>query len=145
MHACEDPFFFTKRIITVAWRLVISQHQPNTSHNIYIIYQRGFDSYTTPPQQLHNTLSHGSGSHTLDSTPCERVLCNCCGGIVNLSIFNLKCRRNCGCPINTSLYIKGEWVSRRQYGEQQRQPPDVEEREGGLMSWMWCHYRTDRL
>jgi hypothetical protein len=28
----------------------------------------GFDSYTTPPQQLHNTSSHGGGPYTLDPT-----------------------------------------------------------------------------
>jgi hypothetical protein len=47
----------------------------------------GFDSYTTPPQQLHNTFSHGGGLHTLSPTPCERVLCSCCGGVVNLLFF----------------------------------------------------------
>jgi hypothetical protein len=52
-----------------------------------------FDFYTTPPQQLHNTPSHGSGPHTLDPTPCEGMLCNCCDGVVNLliSIYKLMC------------------------------------------------------
>jgi hypothetical protein len=46
-----------------------------------------FDSYTTPPQQVHNTSSHGGELHTLGPTPCEGVLCSCCGGVVNLSFF----------------------------------------------------------
>jgi len=33
-------FLWQNGITTVAWRLVISQHQPNTSHNIYITLQR---------------------------------------------------------------------------------------------------------
>jgi hypothetical protein len=46
-----------------------------------------FDSYTTPPQQVHNTSSYGGELHTLGPTPCEGVLCSCCGGVVNLSFF----------------------------------------------------------
>jgi len=52
----------------------------------------GFDSYTTPPQQLHNTSSHGVGHTHWASSPCEGVLCNCCGGVVNLS-FSLKIKK----------------------------------------------------
>jgi hypothetical protein len=55
---------------------------------VYIyMYIYIFDSYTTPSQQVHNTTSHRGGPHTLDSTPCEKVLCTCCGVIVNLSFF----------------------------------------------------------
>jgi len=53
------------------------------------IFCLGFDSYTTPPQQVHNTPSHGGGPHTLGSTSCEGVLCTCCGVVVNLSFFLL--------------------------------------------------------
>jgi hypothetical protein len=52
--------------------------------NPYILAM-GFDSYTTSSQQLHNTPSHGGGPHTLGPTPCEGVLCSCCGDVVNLS------------------------------------------------------------
>jgi hypothetical protein len=40
---CDDPFFFffiQNGIILVAWRILISEYQPNTSLNILIIYHR---------------------------------------------------------------------------------------------------------
>jgi hypothetical protein len=48
-----------------------------------------FDSYTLPVQQLYNTPSHGMSPTHWASPPCEGVLCNCCGGVVNPSFsFN---------------------------------------------------------
>jgi hypothetical protein len=40
------------------------------------------DGFTTPPQQLHNTPSHGVGPSVWSPPPCEGVLCNCCTGEV---------------------------------------------------------------
>jgi hypothetical protein len=40
------------------------------------------DRFTTPPQQLHNTPSHGVELSVWSSPPCEEVLCSCCGGVV---------------------------------------------------------------
>jgi len=40
------------------------------------------DRFTTPPQQLHNTPSHGDEAQCVWPTPCEEVLCSCCGGVV---------------------------------------------------------------
>jgi len=31
---------------------------------------------------LHNTLSHGDETQCVEPTPCEEVLCSCCGGVV---------------------------------------------------------------
>jgi hypothetical protein len=46
--------------------------------NVHIIL--GFDSYTTPSQQLHNNFSHeGAGAH-----PHVR---GCCISVVNLTFF----------------------------------------------------------
>jgi len=33
-----------------------------------LLFDKGLDYYTTRPQQLHNTLSHGGGPHTLGLT-----------------------------------------------------------------------------
>jgi len=47
---------------------------------------KGFDSYTTPPQQLHNTPSHGSGPPHTGSHPMwgsiVQLLWWCCKSII---------------------------------------------------------------
>jgi hypothetical protein len=40
------------------------------------------DGFTTPPQQLHNTPSHGVRPSVWGPPLCEGVLCNCCTGEV---------------------------------------------------------------
>jgi hypothetical protein len=50
----------------------------------------GFDSCTTPIQQLHNNPSYEGGPHMWDPPSCEGLLYSCCIGVVNLtfSFFN---------------------------------------------------------
>jgi hypothetical protein len=45
----------------------------------------GFDSCTTPIQQLYNNPSHEGGPSMWDSSSCERLLYSCCIGVVNLT------------------------------------------------------------
>jgi hypothetical protein len=49
---------------------------------IWCLFSMKNDKFTTPPQQLHNTPSHGVGPSVWSSPPCEEVLCTCCGGVV---------------------------------------------------------------
>jgi hypothetical protein len=45
----------------------------------------GFNSCTTPSQQLHNNPSQESGPSVWDPPSCEGLLCSCCIGVVNLT------------------------------------------------------------
>lgn len=50
------------------------------------VYVLGNATFTTPTQHGHNTPAHGGGANTLGPTPCEGMLCPCCGGVVQQSI-----------------------------------------------------------
>jgi hypothetical protein len=45
-------------------------------------FQMKNDRFTTPPQQLHNSPSHGVGPSVWGPPPCEGLLYNCCTGEV---------------------------------------------------------------
>jgi hypothetical protein len=79
-------WFFLSLVITKLIDNLLLLYASVQKMPIYLCLLR-FDSYTIPPQQLHNTHSHGSRPHTLGPTPCEGVLCSCCGVVVNLSFF----------------------------------------------------------
>jgi hypothetical protein len=58
----------------------------------YIVYIKGFDSYTTPSQQLHNNPSHEGDPSVWGSSSCEGFLCSYCISVVNLTFSIYKSR-----------------------------------------------------
>jgi len=67
---CAFDLIYKEIFVTVNIRLIWSRFYPLKEN----------DGFTTPPQQLHNTPSHGGEAQCVGLIPCEGVLYNCCTG-----------------------------------------------------------------